>query len=80
LIQFIFQKALPPYTRPWQDPIPPLPGIINVTIQFPAEDESSGMVLVGCRGPGSDNRHDLAAVNAIMDYLTDTPIAPLQVL
>ncbi|KAK3733082.1 hypothetical protein QZH41_008418 [Actinostola sp. cb2023] len=75
--KILSKKALSPYTRPWQNPVPP-PDNSNISIQFPTEDETSGMVLVGCRGPGSNNRHDLAAISVIMDYLTDTPIAPLQ--
>jgi Zn-dependent M16 (insulinase) family peptidase len=79
LVLFIqHQEHLPSYTRPWQDPVPPLPANANISIEFPTDDETSGMVLVGSRGPGSNNRHDLAAINVIMDYLTDTSIAPLQ--
>ncbi|XP_031560013.1 uncharacterized protein C05D11.1-like [Actinia tenebrosa] len=76
--KILSKGSLPPYTRPWQDPIPPLPSSVNISIQFPTEDETSVMVLVGTRGPGSNDRHGLAAVHVIMDYLTDTSIAPLQ--
>lgn len=75
---FHFKDPLPPYVRPWQDPIPPLTQPVNTRIQFPTEDESSGIVIVGCRGPKSQDFYGMTAVEVVCEYLTDTSVAPLQ--
>ncbi|XP_048587317.1 uncharacterized protein C05D11.1 isoform X1 [Nematostella vectensis] len=77
-IDLVLQGQLPPHVRPWQDPVPPLPVTTDVTIPFPTEDESSGMVLLGCRGPPSSDRRHMAAMQIMLDYLTDSSISPLQ--
>ena len=64
--------------KPWQDPIPSLPQPVDTRIQFPTEDESSGIVIVGCRGPKARDFYGITAVEVISEYLTDTSVAPLQ--
>lgn len=68
---------MPPYHRPWQTPVPPLNETEKV-VRFPTEDEESGSVLVGFRGPHCSDRYSLSALSVMLDYLTDTSIAPLQ--
>lgn len=69
---------MPPYDRPWQTPVPPLGESIEKVIKFPTEDEESGSILIGCRGPACCDHYSLSALSVLLDYLTDTSIAPLQ--
>ena len=69
---------MPPYKRPWQTPVPPLSDAVEKVVRFPTEDEESGSVLLGFRGPICSDRYGMTALSVILDYLTDTPIAPLQ--
>ena len=69
---------MPPYERPWQNPVPFLHETVEKVIKFPTEDEESGSVLVGFRGPPCIDQYSMAALSVMLDYLTDTPIAPLQ--
>lgn len=66
------------YERPWQTPVPALQKSVEKVVRFPTEDEESGSVLVGFRGPLCSDRYSLSALSVILDYLTDTSIAPLQ--
>ncbi|XP_071956159.1 uncharacterized protein C05D11.1-like [Antedon mediterranea] len=76
--KIIEKGALPPYTRPWQSPVPPLPESVVRTIPYPSDDESNGMVYIGWRGPKSQDLYEMSALNVILEYLTDTSVAPLQ--
>lgn len=67
-----------PYNRPWQTPVPPLSDPVEKVVRFPTEDEESGSVLIGFRGPICSDRYGMTALSVILDYLTDTSIAPLQ--
>lgn len=78
MLYFYSKDPLPPYVRPWQDSIPPLLEPVNTRVQFPTEDESSGIVIVGCRGPKAQDYYEMTAVEVICEYLTDTSVAPLQ--
>ena len=69
---------MPSYKRPWQTPVPPLSDAVEKVVRFPTEDEESGSVLLGFRGPICSDRYGMTALSVILDYLTDTPIAPLQ--
>ena len=51
---------------------------MDKVIQFPTEDEESGSILMGFRGPSCNDHYSLSALSIILDYLTDTSIAPLQ--
>ena len=48
---YFFQGALPPYTRPWQGKVPPLPATVVQTVPYPSDEEEHGMVMVAWRGP-----------------------------
>jgi hypothetical protein len=42
--------ALPPMVRPWTSPVPPFPASVDVEIEFPAEDDTTGgMVCIYSR-------------------------------
>ena len=72
------QKTLPPYERPWQSPVPLVSQNVEKVVKFPTEDEESGSILVGFRGPPCIDRYSVSAVSVMLDYLSDTSIAPLQ--
>ena len=72
------QKTLPPYERPWQSPVPFVTQNVEKVVKFPTEDEESGSILVGFRGPPCIDRYSVSAVSVMLDYLSDTSIAPLQ--
>ncbi|KAL9988958.1 hypothetical protein ACROYT_G003456 [Oculina patagonica] len=76
--KILSKKALPPYERPWQTPVPSLSAAVDKVIKFPTEDEESGSILMGFRGPSCKDFYSLSALSVILDYLTDTSIAPLQ--
>eukprot|EP00795_Rhopilema_esculentum_P010840 gene10840-19657_t len=66
------------FTRPWMTPVPPLEESVEKVVEFPTEDESNGMILMGWRGPHVQEYYELAALDILMQYLTDTSAAPLQ--
>lgn len=51
VVWFFFQGQQSPYIRPWQSPVPELQKSIVEKIPFPSDDEETGMVLIGYRGP-----------------------------
>lgn len=71
--------GLPPHVRPWMNELPPLGNAEEKKhIIFATEDETTGMVLVGWRGPNVLDHYDVTAVKILLSYLTDTSVAPLQ--
>lgn len=76
--KIIGKKPLAPYVRPWQTPVPPLGESVDKIIPFPTEDEESGSIMLGFRGPSCEDHYGQAALSVILDYLSDTSIAPLQ--
>ncbi|CAH1271971.1 Hypp4744 [Branchiostoma lanceolatum] len=76
--KILSKGSLPPYKRPWQNPIPPLPASVTHTVQYPSDDEANGMVRMAWRGPKSDELYDIPAIATMLEYMTDTAIAPLQ--
>jgi hypothetical protein len=47
-----FQGQHPqPYVRPWQSAVPALEESVTTKIQFPSDDEETGVALIGYRGP-----------------------------
>lgn len=73
------KPALPPLTRPWMNAVPPLEkNIIEKRVLFPTEDESVGTVTLGWRGPSVNEYYEIQALKMLFNYLTDTPVAPLQ--
>lgn len=66
------------FSRPWQDPVPPLKSSADVEVLFPCDEEVNGMVYVGWRGPSAvTDLYKLAACSVLMKYLTDTSVSPL---
>eukprot|EP00112_Aurelia_sp_Birch-Aquarium-sp1_P017903 Seg42.13_Seg42.8 transcript_id=Seg42.13_Seg42.8/GoldUCD/mRNA.D3Y31 product="putative protein C05D11.1" protein_id=Seg42.13_Seg42.8/GoldUCD/D3Y31 len=76
--RILAKGKLPEFTRPWQTPVPQLPDSLERVVQFPTEDESNGMFVIAWRGPHVQEYYDLAALDILMQYLTDTSAAPLQ--
>ncbi|XP_074663020.1 uncharacterized protein C05D11.1-like isoform X2 [Tubulanus polymorphus] len=75
----VCKKAkLPPHVRPWQMPVPPLPNSVVKRILYPSDDEESGMVYEAWRGPLARDQFTMTACMVLMEYLTDTAVAPLQ--
>ncbi|KNC53416.1 uncharacterized protein AMSG_08922 [Thecamonas trahens ATCC 50062] len=68
-----------PRPRPWATPAPPISASVSTTVFFPDADETVGEVVVGFRGPGYTELDERTALAVALDYLVETPIAPLQV-
>ena len=64
--------------RPWQSPIDPLQSSHSSRVTFPTSEEDSGSVIIAWRGPTARNRYHMSALEVLMEYLTATPVAPLQ--
>lgn len=78
--QRILEKPkLPAFERPWQTPVPPLEASKDIKIVYPSDEEDSGLVYVGWRGPQSATEQTtLTACSVLLRYLTNTSISPLQ--
>lgn len=73
------KKSLPPLTRPWMSEVPPLTEkLVEKRVLFPTEDESVGTVTLGWRGPSVNEYYEIQGIKMLFNYLTDTPVAPLQ--
>ena len=48
---FLSQKERSPHVRPWQSDVPHLKESVTSKIQFPSDDEETGLALIGYRGP-----------------------------
>ncbi len=64
--------------RPWQSPVPPLTDTVTRDIPFPTAEMEDGIVRVCVRGPSALDRYAMAAAGVVMEYLSDTPVAPIQ--
>lgn len=65
--------------RPWQSAIPPLQHRHQrQEVLFPTSEEEDGLVRIIWRGPMATDRYRFTAMEVLMEYLTDTPVAPLQ--
>ena len=76
--------------RPWSLPVAPVattdvPGILTgagaegtyKSVPFPSEDESTGVVSMGWRGPKYDDHGTWMLVKLLWTYLTEGAVAPL---
>lgn len=73
------RSRLPPFSRPWQTPVPPLAGPKDLKILYPSDEEDSGLVYAGWRGPKSATEQTiLVGCSVLLRYLTNTSISPLQ--
>ncbi len=62
--------------RPWTTPIPPLPHSINQTIQFPSDDEETGMAMIGVQANSWSDFNTTSAIGTMWKYLTESAISP----
>ena len=69
--------TLPKMTRPWSDPVPPLTKSITSDTLFPSDDEETGMVIIGWRGPTYSDFNTISALKTLWKYLTDTAVSHL---
>lgn len=68
-----------PFTRPWLNPVPPLPESLDQEVNYPCDEESNGIVSVSWRGPSAvTEQYMLSAASIILKYLTDFSVSPLQ--
>ncbi|XP_064646790.1 uncharacterized protein C05D11.1-like [Lineus longissimus] len=67
-----------PHVRPWQSSVPPLESSEEKYVHYPSDDEDHGIVITAWRGPMAKDQFKMTALMVLMEYLTDTAIAPLQ--
>ncbi|XP_029633499.1 uncharacterized protein C05D11.1 [Octopus sinensis] len=67
-----------PFSRPWQSSITPLTGSLVKAILYPSDEDTHGLVLSAWRGPQAKQQKEVMALKILLEYLNDTPIAPLQ--
>jgi len=72
--------ALPAFARPWTTPVAPLPSdtLDVVDVPFPTQDEESGQVTIGWRGPAYHDATKFTALRVMWLYLTQSSVSPLQ--
>lgn len=76
--KIIAKGKRPPFTRPWQSPVPPLQASVDELVLYPSDSEDTGVVLVAWRGPSSVTEiTDLFSMSVLMEYLTHSSISPL---
>lgn len=67
-----------PFTRPWQNPVQPLPVSRDLIINYPSDDESNGIFSIAWRGPSAVNDvYTLSATAILLQYLTAFSVSPL---
>lgn len=68
-----------PFKRPWVDSkrVDPIAETIIETVEFPAEDESTGSITISFFGPRYDEFNARIAVGVLNMYLCDTSIGVL---
>ncbi|XP_023210956.1 uncharacterized protein C3H1.02c-like [Centruroides sculpturatus] len=75
----IIQKGcLPEFTRPWQNPVPPLSEPIVKTVPYPCDDCEHGIVTLAWRGPLVKEIEECVALELLLEYLHNTSVSPLQ--
>jgi hypothetical protein len=75
----MLQGSLPKFTRPWQSPVPGLPGSVEKLVKYAADDETHGIVIAAWRGPPakvvfSKNTSMSGLLNLIFMYYKDIMI------
>uniref|UniRef100_A0A8C4QG71 Peptidase M16 C-terminal domain-containing protein n=1 Tax=Eptatretus burgeri TaxID=7764 RepID=A0A8C4QG71_EPTBU len=75
-----FQRndPMPAHVRPWLSPVPEFVASLQKLVLYPSDDESTGIVTLCWRGPMAKELFEMTAIGTLMEYLTDTPISPLQ--
>ena len=70
---------MPPFLRPWQDPVPALTENVVRDVPYPSDEEVNGIVYVGWRGISATTQlRTLFATVVLMEYLTESAISPLK--
>lgn len=73
------KDSYPTFEKPWQTPVKPLKQSKDIKILFPSDEEENGIVYVGYLGPkASSDFETLTACCALMKYLCDTSVSPMQ--
>lgn len=75
--KIISKGPLGDFIKPWQTPVPPLLKSTDITIQYPSDDVSTGLVLIAWRGPKFNERRNIVAVQMLLNYLTSNAISPI---
>lgn len=57
MLCLIVQGPLADYQKPWQSPVPPLVQSVELVEKYPSDEEESGVVLIGWRGPLAQVRY-----------------------
>ncbi|XP_053381490.1 uncharacterized protein C05D11.1-like isoform X2 [Mercenaria mercenaria] len=76
--KILSKGSLSSFSRPWQSPVPSLPGSVEKLVKYAADDETHGIVTVAWRGPAAKDQYTFNSVSLLLDYLTDSAISPLQ--
>ena len=72
------ENPLPHMERPWMSEVPEFPQIVKRVIPFGNDTEDAGMVMIGFRGSGATELYKSLCYSVILDYFTDTSVAPLR--
>ena len=76
--RIVSKGARSPFERPWQSSVPPLESKAEMRVEFPSDDTDSGTVTISWRGPNVLEQRTFTALQVLWEYLTDSPVAPLQ--
>eukprot|EP01117_Protostelium_nocturnum_P008230 TRINITY_DN2936_c0_g3_i1.p1 TRINITY_DN2936_c0_g3~~TRINITY_DN2936_c0_g3_i1.p1 ORF type:complete len:1017 (+),score=266.38 TRINITY_DN2936_c0_g3_i1:107-3157(+) len=72
------QKNVSKYSKPWRSPVTPLPSTITESIEFPSEDEESGLVSIAWLGPKWNNFELITSLDILWKYLVDSSVSAFQ--
>ena len=72
------KNLLPKMERPWMSPVPELTKSVTKVVPFGNDTEDKGMVLIGFRGPKAIEIYKSLCFNLVLDYFSDTSVAPLR--
>ncbi|KAI9173167.1 hypothetical protein H9P43_007298 [Blastocladiella emersonii ATCC 22665] len=77
--KIVAKGPLPDLVRPWvHSDLPDVAKTTTETVYFPDEDESTGNVVLGFRGPAVVDAKAVAMVDALLMYLTDSSVSLLK--
>lgn len=64
--------------RPWKVPFARLISTVETSVICPSDEESRGQVRIAWNGPDIRSQYECAALEVLFEYLSDSPVAPLQ--
>jgi Zn-dependent M16 (insulinase) family peptidase len=78
--KIVAKGPLPSHSRPWvaSPPLKPITKSIETVVDFPDDDESIGSVYIAWRGPKYSEHLELAALDVLSTYLTESAVALLE--